>query len=140
MSNTKKIELGKNNYCFVCGEKNPRGLQLRITRDGEKGAKAEFVADQYYGGWTNYLHGGIVSMIFDELLGWISIYVGKDAVTARLQVRYYKPVPLGSRLIFKGFLQREAKGLLEITTFAYLEDGQLAAKGQGRMMIVNRQG
>jgi predicted thioesterase len=75
---------------------------------------------------------------FDEMLGWLSRYLGNDAVTARLEVRYRKPVPLGSRLTFSGVLERQIKNLLDIRLCANLEDGSIAAEATGRMMIINR--
>jgi acyl-CoA thioesterase FadM len=57
-------------------------------------------------------------------------------MTVRLEMRYRKPVPLGSRLTFSGALEREVKGILDINLCAKLEDGTLAAEGKGRMMIV----
>ncbi|MBW2039414.1 MAG: PaaI family thioesterase [Deltaproteobacteria bacterium] len=134
------MELVKDKRCFVCGEENRDGLKLRVLRDGDKGVKAEFVAHDRYRGWSTYLHGGVVSLIFDELLGWNSFYLGYDAMTARMEVRYRKPIPLGSRVIFKGTLEKETKGLLEIKTVAYLEDGSLAAEGRGKMVIINQKG
>jgi acyl-CoA thioesterase FadM len=71
------------------------------------------------------------------MLGWLSRYMGHDAMTARLEMRYRKPVPLGSRMIFSGALEREAKGILDINLCAKLEDGSVAAEGKGRMMIIN---
>jgi len=133
-----EIFLKKTTACFVCGRDNPRGFKLSITPDGDRGAKTEFVAHEDYRGWSDYLHGGVISLVFDELLGWISIFAGRDAVTARLEIRYRKPVPLGTYLVFKGVLERETKSLLEITTKAFTDDGTLVADGKGRMMIVNR--
>ncbi len=131
------MELIKDNHCFVCGKKNHDGLKLEVIRDGDKGVRAEFIAHDRYRGWSKYLHGGVISLIFDELLGWNAMYLGYDAVTARMEVRYRKPIPLGSRVIFKGNLERVIKGILEIKTAAYLEDGSLVAEGRGKMVIVN---
>jgi acyl-CoA thioesterase FadM len=75
-------------------------------------------------------------MIFDELLGWLSVYLGYDAVTARLEVRYREPVPLGSRIRFTGTLEKQTRRLLDIKTTAQLEDGSVAAEGSGRMMVI----
>ena len=58
-------------------------------------------------------------------------------MTARLEMRYRKPVPLGSRLTFSGVLEREAKGILDINLCALLEDGTVVAEGKGRMMIID---
>ena len=132
------MELKKETFCFVCGEDNKDGLQLCIERDGDKGAKTKFVADQRYRGWANYLHGGVIGLIFDELLGWNARYLDYDAMTARMEIRYRRPIPVGSRVIFQGVVEKESNRILEMRTHAYLEDGSLAAEGRGRMMIINR--
>ena len=134
------LPLLKDNRCFVCGSENPYGLNVNVEKDGEKGVKGEFIAHDRYRGWSEYLHGGIISLIFDELLGWLSFYLGYDAMTARFEIRYRKPVPLGSRITFTGSLEKENKGLLDINTFACLDDGTIVAEGTGRMMIINRRG
>ena len=115
---------------------NPHSLGIKVEKDGANQVKAEFIAEDRYRGWSNYLHGGILSLVFDEMLGWLSYNMGHDAMTARLEVRYRKPVPLGSKLFFSGVLEREIKGILDIKLCANLEDGSLAAEGKGRMMII----
>ena len=130
------LRLEKDKRCFVCGGENPHSLKVKVEQDGANRVKAEFVADDRYRGWSDYLHGGILSLIFDEMLGWLSRFTGHDAMTARLEVRYRKPVPLGSRLKFSGTLERKVKGILDINLCALLEDGTMAAEGKGRMMII----
>ena len=132
------LDLAKDKRCFVCGVENPHSLKVKVEQEGENQVKAEFVADDRYRGWSNYLHGGILSLIFDEMLGWLSRYMGYDAMTARLEVRYRNPVPLGSRLRFSGMLEKEVRGILDINLRALLEDGTVAAEGKGRMMIIDR--
>ena len=132
------LELEKDKRCFVCGMENPHGLKIKVEQDGPNQVRCEFIADDRYRGWSNYLHGGIFSLVFDEMLGWLSRYMGHDAMTARLEVRYRKPVPLGSKMIFSGVLEREIKGILDIKLGANLEDGTLAAEGKGRMMIIKQ--
>ena len=134
------LQLVKDSRCFVCGEENPDGLNLKVVYDGVDQVTVEFVAEERYRGWSDYLHGGVLTLIFDEMLGWLSRYLGHDAMTARLEVRYRKPVPLGSRLTFNGVLEREIKGLLDIKLNTKLEDGSVAAEAAGRMMIINGQG
>jgi acyl-coenzyme A thioesterase PaaI-like protein len=132
------LDLKKDANCFVCGRENPEGLRLHVETDGKDGVKARFVALDRYKGWSDYLHGGIISLLFDELLGWVSQNAGYDAVTARLEIRYRNPVPLYNRLTVQARLEREARGLLDIRMVAHLEDGTVAAEGKGRMMIVSK--
>ena len=133
------LQLIKDKRCFVCGVENPHGLNLKVVFDGVDQVETEFIAQDRYRGWSNYLHGGVLTLIFDEMLGWLSKYMGHDAMTARLEVRYRKPVPLGSRLTFNGVLEREVKGLLDIKLRAKLEDDTVAAEASGRMLIVSGQ-
>lgn len=133
------LRLVKDRRCFVCGEENPDGLHLKVVFDGADGVRTEFLAEERYRGWSDYLHGGVLTLIFDEMLGWLSRYLGHDAMTARLEVRYRKPVPLGNRLTFHGVLEREIKGLLDIRLNARLDDGSVAAEATGRMMIISGQ-
>ena len=130
--------LEKDGRCFCCGKENPYGLRLDVLQDGPAGVKTQFIADKRYCGWSRYLHGGVISLIFDELLGWVSFYLGYDAVTARLEVRYRQPVPVGSMLILKGELKSQERRLLDIGTTACQEDGSVVAVGKGRMMIIEK--
>lgn len=131
-------DLVKDGTCFVCGEENPRGLKLSVRR-WDKGAEFEFRAEGVFKGWNKYLHGGVISLLFDELLGWTSRFSGYKALTARLEVRYRKPVPIGTTLLFRGELEGQRKGLLFIRTMALLPDGTVVAEGRGTMMIVGRE-
>ena len=73
------------------------------------------------------------------MMGWLSRYLGHDAMTARLEVRYRKPVPLGSRLSFSAVLHRQIKGLLDINSCAQMQDDSVVAEATGRMMIIRDQ-
>ena len=130
------LQLVKDRHCFVCGVENPHGLKIKVKQVSDHRVKVEFTAEDRYRGWSDYLHGGVLTLIFDEMLGWLSRYLGHDAMTARLEVRYRKPVPLGSRLTFNGVLEREIKGLLDIKLWARLDDESVVAEGNGRMMII----
>ena len=133
------LQLLKDKRCFVCGAENPHGLNITVHQIGNDQVTAEFVAADRYRGWSEYLHGGVLSLIFDEMMGWLSRYMGHDAMTARLEVRYRKPVPLGSRLTFSAVLQRQIKGLLDIKLDALMEDDTVVAEATGRMMIISDQ-
>ena len=132
------LELTKDSHCFACGVDNPHGLHLRVEKDGENGARAQFIAAEKYRGWSNFIHGGIISLIFDELLGWTTRYAGFDAMTARLEIRYRNPVPLGATVDFKAERERIVRGLLDVRLSARMKDGTVVAEGKGRMMIIKR--
>ena len=131
------VRLLKDKRCFVCGVENPHGLKVTVEQAGDDRVTAEFIAEDRYRGWSDYLHGGVLTLIFDEMMGWLSHYLGHDAMTARLEVRYRKPVPLGSRLSFSAVLHRHIKGLLDINLYAQMQDDSVVAEATGRMMIIS---
>lgn len=88
--------------CFVCGKDNPLGLNLRFTVTEEKDVVTEFTPSEHYMGFKNILHGGIISSVLDEAMGWaITAHTGKLYVTTELSTRFKKPAPVGQKLIVK---------------------------------------
>lgn len=80
--------------CFGCGPANPAGLGIRPRYEGDKVvAELEF-APRFEGG-PAVAHGGAVAAFMDDLLGFVMMAHQRPAVTARLQVHYLLPVPLG---------------------------------------------
>ncbi len=97
--------------CWGCGIKNDDGLLLKTyPSDDGKMCICEFTPDeQYTGGVPSKLFGGMMAMIFDchgtASAAWFNhhhkgLSLTKDTVigryiTARLEVDYKKPVPMG---------------------------------------------
>lgn len=78
--------------CFVCAPHNPIGLHLDFYLDGEM-IRASWIPEDPYQGYPNILHGGIQATLLDEVASW-AVYVigGTGGVTARIEVKYLKPV------------------------------------------------
>ena len=56
--------------CICCGPENPVGLHLEFWEDGED-VLTKWTPTQNYQGWIDTLHGGIQSMLLDEVAGWV---------------------------------------------------------------------
>jgi acyl-coenzyme A thioesterase PaaI-like protein len=92
-----------DHYCFGCGRLNPHGLRLRftVTVDGE-GVQAPFTPAREHEGFTELVHGGIISAALDEAMGW-AVYVRNIwAVTGRLAVSFRRPVEVGVPTVVVG--------------------------------------
>ena len=87
----------RNNACFACGPRNPRGLHLEIHNDGQS-TYAEFSADESWQGFGGVVHGGLVATVLDEVMAWELYGFDQFAVTAKLEITYRKPVPVGRPL------------------------------------------
>ena len=85
--------LNKEGYnCVCCAPNNPVGLHLEFWEDGED-ILTIWNPGENYQGWINTLHGGIISMLMDEVAGWvINRKLQTTGVTMQLNVKYKKPV------------------------------------------------
>jgi uncharacterized protein (TIGR00369 family) len=80
------------NKCFGCSQKNPLGLKLKFM-ESEDALHATWNPGEYYQGYPNILHGGIISALLDEMGGWcISVKAGTAGVTRELRIKFLAPV------------------------------------------------
>ena len=81
--------------CYGCGDDNPISLGLTFERVGER-CVATFRPRAELRGVPGFLHGGVAATVLDETmasLGWM--LDGVHTVTATLELKYRRPVPLG---------------------------------------------
>lgn len=82
--------------CYVCGQAHPRGLRIRFFVGKFGQVHARFRPDHTQTGYKDTVHGGVISTLLDELLGWpIALQTGRLAVTGELTVRFLKPMSAG---------------------------------------------
>lgn len=61
----------------------------------EGSVRSELVLNGHHVGWEGIAHGGIVSTILDEIMGWTVIAFKRAFfVTRSMEVRYLRPVPI----------------------------------------------
>ncbi len=77
-----------------CGKENPCGLKLEFSY-GNGFAVTESVLGRMYEGYENIVHGGIISLVLDEVSAKAVIEYEGVAVTARIQVSFIKPLMCG---------------------------------------------
>lgn len=84
--------------CFGCSPANPIGMHLVFYgRTGEPEVITRYIVQKDYCGFPLYAHGGIVALLFDELLAYATYHVhGRFGVTKEMTVRYKRPVLVGA--------------------------------------------
>lgn len=86
-----------DSHCFGCSPANPVGLGLRFAADVD-GISADFCLDRRYESYTGVLHGGIVALICDEVMGnLVVLRHGRAAVTTSMRMRYVGVVAVDGR-------------------------------------------
>ena len=127
---TRESDLAR--YCYACGDLNPLGLHLEFTmEDGE--AVAQFVAMQEHQGYPGYVHGGIVSSLLDEAMGWATYGNSIWALTGKLETRFRDIVPTHELLTVRGKIASDRGRTLEVTAELRNNDGKLLAESRGLM-------
>jgi uncharacterized protein (TIGR00369 family) len=98
--------------CFVCGESNPLGLQLRFETDG-KIARSRFCPRPEHIGFKGTVHGGIIATLLDETMVWaVAVQRRRFAYSAELNIRYLQPIRPGDGVIAEAELVADRRGRL----------------------------
>jgi len=121
--------------CFGCGQDNPAGLHLRFHQEGQVAA-AEFIPDERHQGWEGIMHGGVVSALLDEAIGYAAYYQELRVVTARMEVRFRRPIPIGRRLLVRGEIISARRKLADARATVSLADGSLGAEATALLYVV----
>ena len=101
------IPNSENQTCFACGPNNPNGLKMKFTTDGER-VYSFMRAPLTMTGWDQTVHGGILTTMLDEVMGWSVIYLLKKiGMTKSITVDFNKAVYAGERLTVVGGIQEQ---------------------------------
>ena len=120
-------------WCFGCGEANPEGLRIQFQVDGRR-VTGEFEARQVHQGYPGLAHGGIAAAAIDEAMGWAMYAAGAWAMTARLEVKYRRPLPLGRPLLVTAEVVRDRGRWLEAGGELRVAGGPLIAEAKALFM------
>lgn len=89
-------ELGQHYpMCFACGDEQPNGLHLRMFAAEGVAVTARFEVGPAHQGAPGLIHGGLLTLAFDEVMGSLHWMMRVPAVTGRLETDFLRPVPLG---------------------------------------------
>ena len=121
--------------CFVCGERNPAGLHVNFYEQEDGSVLARFAGVDHHQGYPGRMHGGVITALMDETIGRAIMTRYGEAiwgVTVELNVRFLKPVPLGTPLTAAGRITVDRSRIFEGTSELYLPDGSVAAEAAGK--------
>ena len=79
----------------VVGMRNPVAVPLDMSRSDDGRAWASFHLNALYEGPPGTVHGGVVALVLDQVLGEAAASGGSPGMTGTLALRYEKNTPLG---------------------------------------------
>ena len=123
------------NRCFVCGPGNDRGLGVRFRLDDDV-CRAEFTPTENYAGYDGVVHGGILFCLLDDVMAnWLYLQ-GKRCFTARAEVRYRQPLPVGTPVRMEGRLLRRKGRVAVIEGKVFRQDNDdVVVEATGSFML-----
>lgn len=138
MSETNEFQVVADRGCFVCGSDNETGLKARLDVDAEAGsASCRIRLDDRFQGWQGVVHGGILSTLLDEVAIYACRSRGEQFVTAEINVRFRKPVAVGSHVELTGQIVESRRRIFSVK--ARLEvSGVLHAEADVRVMQLDQ--
>ena len=119
--------------CWVCAPNHERGLAIRFEADETGTVEGTFPCNGEFMGYPDYLHGGIASALLDGAMTNCLMARGTPGLTARLEVRYLKPVLIGKPVAVKGWWEK-SRGPLHMLGAELRQDGEVLATAAGRFM------
>ena len=131
------MAVGGDDYCFGCGTKNPIGLHLEFAPVKDK-VVAKKILPREYQGYTNVVHGGIVTLLLDEALGsFVQEKYNERAMTGRLEVRYKHPTPVETELKIYAWQESQRRNIIFLKAAVETPDGTITAEATAKFAVVS---
>jgi uncharacterized protein (TIGR00369 family) len=126
------IEPGESprRWCYGCGDLNPESLGITFEVDGLK-VTGRFTGRKEHQGFPGVAHGGLAATVMDEAMGWAMYAAGAWAMTARLEVKYRRPIPLEEEVIVTAETVRDRGKRLEVVSEIRTASGERLAEARG---------
>jgi len=117
--------------CFACGPENPIGMHLHFDRAEPEGVRCNALLASQFQGWRGIAHGGIVMALLDEAMAHAAGFAGHRGVTASVNVRFRKPVPLERPIEIRGRVTWQRRNVLGVEAKIFDQDAKLLAEAEG---------
>lgn len=121
--------------CFGCGPDAEAGLHLVVRLEGEE-VVADYVFAERHSGAPGIAHGGTVSALVDDLLGYALYVVREPGVTRRLEVDFLRPVLVGTSYALRGRVDRREGRKVFTSCEGAAPDGTVAFRATGLFVVV----
>jgi len=130
----KGKELVRDNFCFVCGRENPKGMHLKFRRESGK-VFSRFSLPEYYQGYGGIVHGGIIALILDEAMAHLQDYQERF-LTGKLTVKFHSPLKVNEEVIVESWIE-ESKKRFKVTKakMVRVKDSELIAQAEAIMFV-----
>ncbi|HEX3782603.1 MAG TPA: PaaI family thioesterase [Pseudonocardiaceae bacterium] len=118
--------------CFGCSPHNPIGLKLRLQRLPNGDYAAETTFSESYASYPGIVHGGIVNVLLDEVMGdTLALVHGMLAFSVTLRSKMLLPLKVGEPYLTTARITGQGNGVLHTEAEITGPDGELHVMASG---------
>lgn len=123
-------------YSPATGNYSPHALPVHVEREGDRIVCRSNFTDVFEGP-PGCVHGGIISLVYDQILAMAPLVAGLGGHTASLTVHYRKTTPLHRDLVWTAFTERVDGRKVHARGTCHL-GGELLTEAEGLFIRVKR--
>ena len=115
--------------CFGCSPDNEAGVRMEFYEDGDEVVSIWKPRPEYQG-WLNTLHGGIQSVLLDEICGWVVFRkLQTGGVTSKMEPRSRKSISTNdTHVVLRASLREQKRNIAIIEARLYNSMGELCTE------------
>jgi uncharacterized protein (TIGR00369 family) len=120
--------------CFLCAGEGPRATGRSFVTRGPAEVETLASLHPHHEGHPGMAHGGVIAALLDEAIGraLTAGSPGRFMVTARLEVQYLRPIPIGSQVAVRARIL-EDHGFLALAECEARIGDTIVAQGRGTL-------
>lgn len=122
----------------IVGSANPIAPPLVVERADATGVRGTANYGVAFEGLPGYVHGGMVAAAFDGVLIFAAVCAGHAAVTGGLSLRYRRPTPLLTDLVYEAEPDRVDGRKAFVTGRLLGPGGDVCVEAEGIFISVDR--
>ncbi|MCE1178908.1 MAG: PaaI family thioesterase [Micrococcales bacterium] len=116
------------------GSRNPIAPPLHISRGDGPSCRTDFEMGAGYEGPPGHVHGGMIAVVLDQVMGMTAAYTGKPGMTAYLNLTYRRPTPLG-QLGARAWIAGQEDFKTTVRGEMLDADGQVTVEAEGLFVV-----
>jgi acyl-coenzyme A thioesterase PaaI-like protein len=121
--------------CFVCGDGNPDGLNLKFDETADHKVSTHLVTPAKLEGIKDIMHGGLICTLLDEVMVKAVDSHGAQTVTASMEIKFRSPAFVGRDIFYEGWVEKR-EGKWFHTASRAVDGDKLVAEATGKYVEV----
>lgn len=115
--------------CFGCAPGNAAGVRMEFYEDGDE-IVSVWKPEPQFQGWFNTLHGGIHSVMLDEICAWVVLRkLQTTGVTSKMETRFRKAVSTeDDYVILRARIVEQRRNLVQIKAELRNQQGEVCSE------------